>query len=408
MIITKQKIASAFTAGVILLSTVSPAFAATTLEISGNGSSSDNTIRTTTNTTTTVVQSNEADIRNNVDTNANTGGNYANDNTGGSVFVGTGNTTSNVDILNRTNINRAQLDNCGCETSSTDVTISGNGSSSDNTINLSSNKDNSVFQENEADIRNDVDSYSNTGENNASRNTGGETGGDVTVLTGNSRADVILRTDANANIVQSLTSVGNGGSGQTNIEIVGNGSGSDNRARVTRNQSATVVQENEADVRNDVDTYANTGRNRANDNTNQDVLIDTGSVTENVLARTRVNFNFANPADCGCVTDLTALISGNGSGSDNLIRHSATKGVEVFQGGEDSGNEADIRNDVDVDGSTGRNYASRNTGAPEGTGFTDILTGLIRSMTEITNTGNANIYGTGFDLDWDFDLASLL
>ena len=63
----KRQIFSVLAAGSMLVSSSVPAFASTTIELSGNGSNSYNTANVTTSSNTTVTQSNVASINNNVD-----------------------------------------------------------------------------------------------------------------------------------------------------------------------------------------------------------------------------------------------------------------------------------------------------------------------------------------------------
>lgn len=399
----KKKLITGIASGAILLNAFTPlAFASTTIEISGNGSSSDNTANVTTSTTTTVVQTNDAKVSNNVDADATTGNNDANDNTGGDVVISTGNAEANVDVSTKVNENKADVNGCNCD-SDADVLISGNGSKSDNDANLTTSNDVSVFQTNKADVYNDIDTDANTGGNDAKRNTGG----DVTILTGDASTDVDVKTQANAN----WASVGgnNGGSSDISLKILGNGSKSDNSIYLTSDQSVVLVQDNAAYVYNKVDADAKTGHNDANDNTGGDVTIDTGDADVNVDVDNWVNFNAAD-IDCGCLTDVLAKISGNGSDSDNDIKAKIAKELSEFQD-----NASDLYNYVDGDAKTGDNDAKRNTG-PVAHDPTEIMTGDATSDTTVNNSGNVNVLGPsvdwhlpeGFDLDFHFDLSILL
>lgn len=399
----KQKLVTGIASGAILLNALTPfAFASTTIEISGNGSSSDNDAKVTTSTTTTVVQSNEAKVSNNVDSDATTGNNDANDNTGGDVTISTGNAEANVDVSNELNANQADVNGCNCENDA-DVLISGNGSYSDNTAKLKTYNDVEVFQTNAAAVSNDIDTDAKTGDNDAERNTGG----DVTIMTGNASTDVDVKTQANSNVAN--VGGNNGGSSDISLKILGNGSKSDNDIYLRSNQSVVLVQDNAAYVYNDIDADAKTGHNDANDNTGGDVTIDTGDADVNVDVDNMVNFNAAD-IDCGCLTDVLAKISGNGSDSDNEIKAKIEKEMSDFQE-----NASDLYNDVDGDAKTGHNDAKRNTGSVHG-GDPEILTGDATSDTTVDNSGNVNVLGPsvdwhlpeGLDLDFHFDLSLLL
>ncbi|MDO8498392.1 MAG: hypothetical protein Q7S44_01255 [bacterium] len=424
MRITKRAVTSAFaTASLLFYAFATSAFAqTTTLDISGNGSDSDNTLNVTTSQTTTVVQENNADITNDVYAKANTGGNDANDNTGGDVTVDTGDATTNVDISNQANANVADLQNCGTCVGDTSVTISGNGSDSDNDVDLDLNHETELFQNNNADINNDVYAKANTGKNEAED----DTGGDVTIRTGDADTTVDITNKANANVA----SIGNGGNnnGGVSLRISGNGSDSDNSIDLDLDKSITLVQNNNADINNDVYAKANTGKNEAEDNTGGDVLIDTGDASTDVTVDNAANFNWAN-VDC-CLFDVVAKILGNGSDSDNSIKAEIDNNLEVFQnncaehGHEtilsviDGHGKCGIDNDLYAKADSGDNEAEDNTGPVSGGDPTEVKTGDAESNTDVSNSANLNILGQDqslelpegidFSFDFSFDLNDLL
>jgi len=186
----KKQIFSAMTAGALLLNVATPALAGTTLEISGNGSDSDNTVDVSTSNNTAVVQNNEAHVNNNIKVESNTGENTADDNTGGDVEIETGDADTEVNVSNSLNSNQASVD-C-CNEGDTEVKISGNGSDSDNDVKLNqtNGKDSGVFQTNKANVNNKVDVDSDTGDNDADDNTGGN----VTIKTGDASTTVNVGT----------------------------------------------------------------------------------------------------------------------------------------------------------------------------------------------------------------------
>jgi len=402
----KKKLITGIATGAILLNALTPlAFADTTIEISENGSSSDNTANVNTESTTTVVQNNTANVSNNVDANATTGGNDANDNTGGDVVISTGDADTSVDVSTAVNANQADVDQCNCDNDA-DVLISGNGYNSDNDVKLKTSNDVSVFQDNTAKISNDIDANAKTGNNDANRNTGG----DVLVFTGDAQSSVNVDNKANANIAKVG---GNGDGSDMDLRIIGNGSNSDNDIRVEAHQSVLLVQNNDAYVYNNIDAKAKTGGNDANDNTGGDVIIDTGDAKAWVEVDNMVNFNAAD-VDCGCLSDVLAKIHGNGSNSDNDIKAKIEKDLSAFQD-----NASDLYNYVDAEAKTGHNDAKRNTGPVDGIDPVEILTGDSTSWTDVNNSGNVNIFGPsidwwdfvdGLDLDFDFhfDLSLLL
>ena len=406
----KTKFKTAIATGAVLLNAFAPmTYATTSLTISGNGSNSDSDVYVDSNNATVVNQSNSLKVNNNVDVKADTGNNSASDNTGGDVEVKTGDANTDVRIKTEGNVNQANVSSCDCD-SDTDVVISGNGTHSDNKVDLDRNNTTFVTQGNEAYVYNRVNVDATTGRNDADDNTGG----DVRVKTGDANTDVRLYTTANVN--SATVGGGNGGGGDVSAYILGNGSHSDNDIYLDFNNAAVISQGNYADVHNRVRVDGDTGHNDADDNTGGEVSIDTGNTDAVVVADTMVNFNAAD-AGCGCVADVDAKIGGNGTDSDNKIdvdfgsRRHAQLTVDQW-------NDANVDNQLkDIDGDTGHNDADDNTGSVEG-GDPSIETGNADALVSVKTEGNHNIFGDlelGFDellggtnVHFTFDLGDLL
>ena len=103
----KYKIGVSIATAAFLGSILAPAaFAAdNTCTISGNGAHSTNNCRIKIETSKKIVQVNKAFVKNVVITTASTGGNKANDNTGGDVSITAGDATVTVTITNTVNSN---------------------------------------------------------------------------------------------------------------------------------------------------------------------------------------------------------------------------------------------------------------------------------------------------------------
>ena len=417
----QKKVTSAIAAGALLLQVALPVLAqSTTLVITGNGAESDSDINVAQTTTTTVVQNNTANISNDVDADAETGENNASYNTGGSVSIDTGDATTAVALSTTANSNVAEVNGC-CE-ADVDVEISGNGYDSDNDAVLTLVNDTQVYQNNYAKIKNDVDADSDTGDNDANYNTGGN----VSVETGDATTSVLIKNKVNANLAQ--IGSGAGGNGSVSLKILGNGALSDNDIVLTFQRSLLLVQNNLADIRNDVDADADTGNNDANYNTGGSAGIVTGDATVGVGIDNLANFNSAD-LNCGCLLDVLAKISGNGYDSDNTIVATLVDTKAAFQdnayvcgghgypGGDSQyelwfpwfdGHKKDC-NDVDADADTGDNDVKGNTGHP---GVDpSIETGDAATLVEIENTANANVLTEGSgpsfpglpEFEWDVD-----
>lgn len=406
---TKRKLITAIATGALLLNAFAPlAFADTTIQISGNGTNSTNNADVNITQNTTVVQNNNATVTNNVSANADTGGNKAKDNTGGSVSIDTGDASTNVTVNNTLNQNQADVQ-C-CDLGDTTVKISGNGSDTNNTANLTSNNTTNVYQSNNAKVKNYIYADADTGGNKAKDNTGGS----VSITTGDADTNVDASTTANSNMANVG---GNGGSRTLSLWIVGNGTNSDNSIKLALDNSTNVIQDNKANVKNYIYADADTGDNKAKDNTGGDVEIDTGDANANVDVDNNVNFNFAD-VDCGClIGDLEVKVAENGSDSDNSIIAALGGEQNVFQSncGKQDGieglgeghrhhNKCEVKNNIDVDADSGDNKAKDNTG---GVGDDpSITTGDADASSNVSNSGNVNILGNAdFDLpDFDFNL----
>ncbi len=400
----QKRLASAIAAGALLLNLATPAFAAE-ITISGNGDSSDNTADVKIEQSSSVVQNNDAKVKNDIKVDSDTGNNDANRNTGGDVDIDTGNASTNVTVDNTLNSNSATLDCCPSN-GNTELKISGNGVDSDNDIKLDQKSNTGIFQDNKAHVDNKVDVDSDTGNNDANRNTGGS----VSITTGDADVTVGLSTTANANLAVLGGSGGGGSAGKLSAWIVGNGDSSDNDIDVKIDSAQAIDQDNDAKVKNEVKADADTGNNDANRNTGGDVDIDTGDATVDVTVDNLLNFNSAD-LNCGCLlNDWELKISGNGVDTDNDIKLNLKddKKNGVFQD-----NKAHLDNKLkDIDADTGDNDANRNTGDPDGD--PSVTTGDADATVDVSNTLNANSVGDadwefpGADVHFSFDLGDLL
>lgn len=409
----------------LLFQLATPAFAATTLEISGNGADTENAVQVSRTSETNVVQSNNAEIKNDVQSKSDTGSNEANKNTGGGVSIKTGDADSLVSVENSANSNSVDLENCDCE-GDVEVLISENGADSKNAVDLATSDSTLVAQDNKADIDNKIRTEAETGDNEANKNTSG----DVEIETGDATVTVGVKTEANAN----SASIG-GGSGSGSMlsaRILGNGADSENKLALALDRALDVVQSNDADVENDVKAEADTGDNEAEENTGGMVGIETGDADVLVGIDNMVNFNVAD-VDCDCfLEDVMAKIAGNGADSESLIAAELGDSLGVFQAncGEDNvpaGSLGDFRqrrdrdncgieNKVDTEAESGDNEVEESTG--DYTGDPSVETGDAIGTVLLENSGNVNTLGsegpgfefggTGFEFDFHLDLSDLL
>ena len=183
------KLSVGFVSATLVMTVGAPVAFAETLEISGNGNGSDNTIIVKEPTITVVEQTNESLILTGAFSSASTGGNTANGNTGGDVTVTSGDAKATTKVTVTGSSNEATLpDPCGCEAQPPDVLISGNGNGSTNLVKVKKPTVTLVGQSNAQFVGTLAKSKAKTGWNTANGNTGGTT--DVTSGDATSRTRV--------------------------------------------------------------------------------------------------------------------------------------------------------------------------------------------------------------------------
>lgn len=384
----QKRVVSVVAGMTLLVNTALPVLASTTIQISGNGAGSENAAIVNSSTSTTITQNNDAKVINEVSSTAKTGGNDANFNTGGSVTVDTGNAKVTSNVSTSVNTNAADVACCG--TGSTDVLIQGNGANTVNQVTPTISNSISVKQDNDAFIKNEVDSSAKTGDNDANLNTGG----DVMVKTGTAEVNATVVNKANSNSAE----VGGGSTLITptaSFKILGNGAGGINYIAANLSNYTSIDQDNHVGIINEVEASAKTGENDANFNVGGDVTVDTGNAKAIADVSNSANFNYAS-ADCGCLMDVLAKIDGNGADPGcGEVKDASTilltlGSVKII--GQDNG--AFIKNELeDVYAKTGYNDANSNTGSVEDPSDPTILTGDATITNGVSTTANMNVVG---------------
>ncbi|MBI4084641.1 MAG: hypothetical protein HY431_01925, partial [Candidatus Levybacteria bacterium] len=424
---------------------------------SGNGTDSSNDGSATIVNNNNTIQDNNAVVNNSLKQDTTTGQNNANDNVGSSsISSGDANTTGTIITSVNTNVDGAMIseftiddDHIGdivldfaasCIAGCGGLLLAqniGNGSDSDNNAALDITNNNDTFQNNDATIGNDLMLSSDSGNNSASRNTGG----DSSIDTGDANVAANVLTFANNNLAgnvvygvinifgdligdiifpeSQLGAPCDGCANNIAAKNTGNGSGSDNEANVDLTNNENVFQNNDADIINNLVFDATTGGNQTNANTGGDASVQTGdaSVDVNVLNVVNTNLiggnmwlvfineagnwigkligapqgqnNFAGSAGTEFNVDqngvITASNNGNGSGSDNTASASQTNNNNTKQN-----NNAEVINNLNLTANTGYNKANDNTG-----GNAMIKTGDAEIVANLVNFVNNNIVGNG-------------
>ncbi len=297
----------------------------TNIANTNNGSASTNSATLDSNSGEVVFQNNDASVENNLVLESNTGENRTDRNTAGDSSIETGDANVSANVITFANNNiigdviYAAVNIFGnlvgdiifpdgtlipCCLGTSTVANTNNGSGSNNTSNLTQNNTGDIYQFNNVDIQNNLIFDANTGGNDISRNTNGNS----SVQTGESNVLAQVINIANNNLVGGdywLVIVNEAGkwvgkilgadgsfiagspifeflvgtSGEVNVANADNASGTENVASVTQNNNSSVTQLNNAQIVNNVNLSANTGDNSASRNTGGNNSIVTGDAT---------------------------------------------------------------------------------------------------------------------------------
>jgi hypothetical protein len=394
----------------MLMFVATPILGSTQIILTENGAGSKNFTDVNQTSTSNTTQSNVATVTNNVNADAVSGGNNASFNTGGQVSVLSGPATTDVDVTNLLNTNAAEVDCCGANSAS--VEISNNGYATYNQAYLDTINRVNVDQDNTANVTNNVDANAVSGWNRALGNTGED--GVVTVMAGAATTDVDVVTIANQNSAH--VGPAQPGGSMVSAAIIGNGARSVNWIDLGVVKSVVVDQDNIARITNNVNAMAKSGKNSADYNTGAEVLVASGHAMAGADVLNSVNFNYAD-ADCGCDTNVLAKIAGNGGGypypdpmpgkdvwpiaseqsmvlpywyfpaSQNTIFADLVSRNTVGQD-----NLATLNNNANAYGKSGWNRATANTG--DHGGDPAVVSGAASSHATVTNDGNVNTSGS--------------
>lgn len=371
------------------------------------GADSDNDVVLNVDTNTFVDQSNKGHVLNEINLNANTGGNEANKNTGEG-HIQTGDVATGVGVANSLNTNVADIDGCGgCDM---DLYGSNNktGADSDNDVKIDFDKVNRLEQNNTANIRNKINQQLNTGDNQANKNTGM---GDIS--TGDVDSVSLVENQANQNMADVDSGDGVAFLTATNDTT---GADSDNDAKVDVDLNNWMVQNNRASILNDASVKANTGWNQASKNTGLGDVA-TGDVDTGIGFQTAANENYLAFDGC-CDVELGVGNVKTGADSDNDSKADLDSDNTVFQGnctgegpqavgslfdrvfGDHHHHRCGITNLVYGDLNTGDNQTNKNTAD-------GILSGDVEAAVEVASEENQNVIGSDWDM-MDVEFGGLL
>lgn len=418
----------------------------------GNGAGSSNTSSITSSETTNTAQTSSADVSNNLKSSSQTGQNNTSYNVGNSTIQTSAANTSG-EIVSGINTNLANVSvsefnvmgnqngnlvldfskNCvlSC-TASSSSTNSGNGSGSNNNSSIQNTLQNNSFQGNTATVGNNLILSADSGHNNSSYNTGGDSAiktGDANVsgsaltlannnlagqvilgvvnIFGNLAGDIVLPD----NLV--LPGCTNFCSGTTAVTNASNGADSSNSASVKNTSDNNLSQTNNVDITNNLNLSSTTGNNQTSENTSGDSNIQTGTsnIVSKVLNISNLNISsgdiwlvLVNNAGqwvgqiLGAPADAIAAVSSggisispdgsisvgnsqNGTGSQNNSSVNQSDSSQISQN-----NNTKLVNNINLSASTGGNVADYNTG-----GNSAITTGDANVLLNLINLVNNNV-----------------
>ncbi len=303
------------------------------IEVTGNGNNSSNEVSTQSQSQANVSQQNDANVTNNVSTDANTGENETSFNTNGETSVNTGDATTTTNVSNENiNTNSAEVNTC-CDQGSL-IKVSGNGDNSTNIVGLGLANTASSSQKNSANVANNVSVNANTGYNKALFN-----GGSSMIVTGNIKANTNV---SNKNINNSIGSI-ESFSASAVIKVEGNGVGSENLVYLTLDNEVSSEVLNIVNIVNNIEQFLNTGGNETLKNLG-DVMIFTGDIESNInILNENINSSVVN-IECNCYTNedpktppTTPTSPSNPSSGSSIVQGSSGSSGSSSNGGPASG-----------------------------------------------------------------------
>ena len=403
----------------------------------GNGAQSNNNIDLKNSNNNNTLIDNNADIVSTLNLKGDTGRNEASKNTGGDNTITTGDVNVAASLINLANSTifggAAFVVNVfgslvgdiifpssipsGAGSGNASLSNTGNGANSNNLTNFTNTNNNNINLNNNASVENNLNINGNTGDNQTNSNTGGNNTIDTGKINVNAEVINVVNTNVLDNsaeplwlilvnnmgtwtgqIVGSLTGQNYAGSGFTfsqdptgelTASNTGNGAGSNNAVGIANTNTNNFSVNNDANVINNININANTGGNKANDNTGGNSSIKTGNI--NVAASV---INFINTNLIGR-NIMLGIINVFGSWTGNAI----PPGHEKLAVGGASENSSSTQNNStssngDNGGSQGDNTNSNSGNAPQVLGSTtgggNSSSGTIASLFQGSKTTTGN------------------
>lgn len=251
-----------------LFAVASPVAADITVEVSGNGEGTNNSVSVSGNSSATVTQNNDANVTNNTSQESNSGNNTISDSSGNAA-VTTGDVSTQTTVSN--NVNQSDVVMCdGCNTgnSTISITVSGNGNNSVNTVHTTVSTPTTVTVSQNANVTNNIGIKASSGANSIYGNLG-----NAGITTGNVYGTGIVKNAAN----QASLMIGKGA---WDITIINKNNGEDSVNVIYLDVITDTVSSinHFANIKNNVYADLTSGDNKIF-GTIGDAFIDTGDVS---------------------------------------------------------------------------------------------------------------------------------
>lgn len=153
----------------------------------------------------------------------------------------------------------------------TSITVTGNGAGSNNGVDVNQSQSTEVTQNSKTNAAVILSLGANSGKNKANSNTGG----DVSIGTGNASNTALVSVAGGGNTLVA----DNCGchTGDSFVDISGNGADTYNAVKLKKSLTNTVLQKSKTNATIGADLKANTGKNKAKKNTGSGVSVSTGA-----------------------------------------------------------------------------------------------------------------------------------
>ena len=354
-------------------------------------------------------QENQAVINQGLEQSITTGGNSVSLNVGDSV-INTGEANASAEVINAVNTNLSgvavkEINVAGDHQGDILLDFNSDFSKASDSAELK-NSSSEAFQTNEATLENNLTLSANTGGNQASLNTGG----DSSIQTGNAHVEAAVANLVNnnlaGNVLLGIVNIFGNLTGDIVVPSEALSSLDSSSPTVFTNLSdfSETFQTNNAQIENNLILEANTGENEANYNTGGASTIESGQATALVQTVNVVNNNLESgdwwlviinqagewlgrimgvPEGVTCAASENAQLTVDENGE--VTMGSAGTNQTQSQSTEQN-NEAKLVNNLNLKANTGRNQANGNTG-----GDNIIKTGEAKIILNLINFVNNNI-----------------